>query len=99
MGDSADNMYIRGHMLAGSGTLDVDSRRHRGDLSIDSSSTTCTESQWNSIVVSAKSGDTDAEFYDVVYAVWPAWAASNLSTGGQKSLYRNLVLKLVDPQP
>lgn len=101
MGTAVNNMEHWFHFQPATGLFEVKAKRHLGNANINAETTVEDESAWYAIVTSARSDDTDAEFYDVVHGFWPGWAETHLSSGGANLTadYRATVLRIVDPQP
>lgn len=94
MGVAVDNCGSANDYQPSGGHWEIKLQHHHQNNNIDAWSTALTESQWVSIVTSAWSSDTDAQFYAVVYSMVPGWAYTHMDQAGLTSAYRTNVKKL-----
>jgi len=78
MGDVVNNWTVLKHYQSGT-LIDVKVNRHKGNESIDATTTEASPSAWAGIVTVAQSSSTDAEFVSACASTWPGWSASHLT--------------------
>lgn len=89
MGDVVNNFTVMKH-YSGGALVGVKVNRHKGNESVDATTTEASPSAWAGIVSAARSSMTQAEFVAACASVWPGWSASHL-TGANGTEFRGVV--------
>ena len=90
MGDSVNNLTFRFHMPEGSSTLDVILNRHKGSISVDTDSPSCTQAEWEAIRAAGLTG-SDQDLDDACGDAFGSWYVTHIVNVNLRDHLRSVI--------